>query len=309
MHDSIALTRNTFHGDVDIRRLRDFICSEHQYAGDTRWHAGTSLKAMWLSLYEFTNVQAVVEYWTTKQNAIAGVILVSPDQWRMQAGPDHRDEISLALFTHRADRLCATLANTHEIKTQAYASATSQIQALENLGYCQREAAEVFMTCKLHHQRLKSTQPSNTVITQYNPADPAQRAVRALIQADAFSDGQPSDDIIAWHLRNVDRMQMYSSGNTDFLASTENGESVAFASVQIDHINKIAEIEPVGTRTSFQRQGIARNLLEHCLNYMEGFGINSVFIRTGMDNSSAIAAYESVGFEIQDHLHSYARPL
>ena len=89
--------------------------------------------------------------------------------------------------------------------------------------------------------------------------------------------------------------------------STEDGESLAFASMQLDYKNLIAEIEPVGTRTKAQRQGFARSLLLRCLSYMKGQGIKTAYIRTDVNNRPAISTYESVGFEIRDNLYTYHR--
>ena len=102
---------------------------------------------------------------------------------------------------------------------------------------------------------------------------------------------------------------MYSDNNIDFLLSTKDGESLAFASMQLDYKNLIAEIEPVGTRTKAQRQGFARSLLLHCLSYLRGQGIKTVYIRTDVNNRPAISAYESVGFEIRDHLYTCQRKI
>ena len=214
----------------------------------------------------------------------------------MQASPDYRDQEILHHFASRADALCSMLATGREISTKSY-SIEQQINVLLDLGYSKSEVSEVFMTCNLARDVPEKALPSDLTITQYNPANPTQRSTRGLIQADAFSGAEAPDDLVAWHLRNVDRMQMYSDNNIDFLLSTKDGESLAFASMQLDYKNLIAEIEPVGTRTKAQRQGFARSLLLHCLSYLRGQGIKTVYIRTDVNNRPVISAYESVGFE------------
>jgi ribosomal protein S18 acetylase RimI-like enzyme len=85
------------------------------------------------------------------------------------------------------------------------------------------------------------------------------------------------------------------------------GEIASFALFLVDPGTLVGELDPVGTRVAHQRKGLAKAVLLSGLPYLKSKGMRHVAVRTGVENFPAIRTYESVGFEIVDHLYRYTK--
>ena len=56
-----------------------------------------------------------------------------------------------------------------------------------------------------------------------------------------------------------------------------------------------------------QRLGLAKSVLRRGLELMREAGMQQAVVRTGFDNTAAIAAYASVGFEVADRLLKFRK--
>ncbi len=93
----------------------------------------------------------------------------------------------------------------------------------------------------------------------------------------------------------------------DLVAVASSGTIASYAGCLIDPVTRLGEFDPVGTRPSFQRQGLARAIMLTGLRYMKERGMKNAVVRTDADNNPAINLYESVGFAIVDRLYQYVK--
>ena len=82
----------------------------------------------------------------------------------------------------------------------------------------------------------------------------------------------------------------------DLIAIAPDGACAAFAIGWIDPVNKIGYFEPVGTRRSFQRQGLGKAVLSEGLKRMRALGAEQAVVLHAGSNPAAQRLYESVGF-------------
>lgn len=300
-----------FSGDADIDDLRSFFQPELHFDGDTLWSFGTSLKSAYVNSFEFMNHAPVVQLWRDAANSVQAVSRISlgTGEWFHLAAPEHRtDEVSDALM-QQADAALALLTNHQHWETVRYESKVDEIRHLERHGYARTDIVEVYMSRPLADPVKDVPCPAGIDLRVLDPSDESMVHERAMAQVDAFSGGGQTSAETAWITRSLPHQLSYRrpENNPSIIAVDGAGEVVAFADPFYDLKNLIGEFEPVGTRTSAQRKGLSRVVLARGLVEMRDRGMEQAIVRTGVDNAAAIAAYESVGFEITDHLVRYRK--
>ncbi len=60
----------------------------------------------------------------------------------------------------------------------------------------------------------------------------------------------------------------------------------------------IGQIEPLGCHPDFRRYALGRLALAEVLHRMQALGISSIFVETDNDRKTALALYESLGFQV-----------
>jgi hypothetical protein len=77
-------------------------------------------------------------------------------------------------------------------------------------------------------------------------------------------------------------------------AVTPDGEHASFCFVWIDRANRIAEIDPIGTRPEYQKKGLARAVVVECFRRLKDEGIRLAYIASGPEPLPSNKLYESL---------------
>ena len=306
-----SLRATAFRGDPDLAELHAFFQPERQFAGDTLWSFGTSLKSAYVNTFEFLNHAPVVELWRDAGDAVQAVSRLSlgTGEWFHLAAPGYRDAEIAASLIRQADSAFVLLTDLESWSTVRYESATEDIEQLHGASYVADGIAEVYMTCSLGEPTETVPAPTGVQFHELDRSNSDLIQERAVAQVDAFSNGAPSEGHLAWITRSLPHLLHYGypANNPNLIAVDDDGQILAFADMFLDRINLIGEFEPVGTRMSARRRGLSRAIMTQGLTEMREAGMTQAVVRTGYDNTAAIAAYKSVGFETTDHLVRYRK--
>ena len=308
---SDALRATAFRGDPDMEELHAFFQPERQYAGDTRWTFGTSLKSAFVNSFEFLNSAPLVQLWRDESGQIRAVsrITLAAAEWFYLADPEHRrPDVTLAILD-QADTAFQLLSDHPSWRTVLHESDAPGAELLKARGYALDSVDEVYMTRSLETAVPPPGIPAGFTHSLLNREDSAQLASRADAQTDAFREDQPRSEVRAWMSRTLPNQLYYGRPRQDphVIALDRQQTVVAFADVFHDTANQIGEFEPVGTLPSHHRRGLGKAVLLRGLELMKAAGMRRAIVRTGASNVAAIAAYESVGFEVTDRLMNYRK--
>ena len=299
-----ALRSTPFRGDPDVDELHSFFLPSRQYDGDTRWTFGTSLKSAYVNSFEFMNQAPVTQLWRDDAGGVQAVSRLSlgTAEWFYLAAPRYRSDDVTAAVIQQADAALELLTETAAWHTVCHS--TAEIGLLQRWGYVEDGVAEVHMACSLAGSIDAVPSPGGVDIRRLDPTDAVMVRERALAQADAFNQGRPTPAQNDWVIRSLPHLLGYGESEHDqsIIAVDASGTVVGFADIFLDPVNGIGEFEPVGTRMSARRTGLAKVVLTKGLEAMQNAGMTQAIVRTGRDNAAAIAAYESVGFATTDLL-------
>ena len=310
MTDS-PLQPTPFRGDPDVAELHAFFQPERQFAGDTLWTFGTSLKSAYVNSFEFLNQAPIVQLWRDGKGGIQAVsrITLGADEWFYLAAPEHRrPDVSLAII-RQADAAMQLLSVMPSWRTVVYESDSAGARLLEEHGYTEEGCDEVYMARSLDSEIRSVPEPTGCSVRVLDSDDPAQVQERGDAQVDAFLEAQPYAEVAAWMTRTMRHQLAYGrpKRHPSVVAVEASGTVVAFADPFFDDANRVGEFEPVGTRKKLHRRGLAKAVLTRGLVLMKQAGMEKAVVRTGFANAAAIAAYSSVGFEISDRLMNYRK--
>ena len=73
------------------------------------------------------------------------------------------------------------------------------------------------------------------------------------------------------------------------------GEHVAFCLARLDRRNRVAEIDPIGTRPEYQRRGFAKAVVAECFRRLRTHGMRYAYIGSGPEPAVGNRLYESLG--------------
>jgi mycothiol synthase len=186
------------------------------------------------------------------------------------------------------------------LSTTAFADDEGRIALLTQRGYERASAA-------LHHfQRPLSDElshtPSPCACTVRPVGDESQWLARVELHREV------------WHPSKV-TLEAYRRLRTapgyrpdlDLVAVTDDGALAAYCICWLDPLTQTGEFEPVGTRTAFRRQGLARNVLLEGMRRLREHGATQAIVCTLPVNTGARALYESAGFRIVGTEYRYSK--
>jgi ribosomal protein S18 acetylase RimI-like enzyme len=185
--------------------------------------------------------------------------------------------------------------------TGAFADDAQRVAFLESRGFRQDGSGYV------HFERsLADPIPRAQMLAGYEirpVAGKHEAAQRASVHRDAFAPSRVVDEAYPrlMDLPGYDR-------TLDLVAVAPDGEFAAFSLAWLDEVNKSAEFEPVGTRSTYRRLGLARAVQLEGLRCMKAAGADTAFVATWSDSEPAIALYQSVGFRLVNRELNYYRP-
>ncbi len=299
------LRATAFRGDEDVAELHHFFLPEQQFDGDVLWSFGTSLKSAYVNNFEFMNHAPVVQLWRDDHEEVQAVSRISLGQgeWFHQAAPRFRSNAVTVSIIEQADAALALLSDYGSWRTVRYESDLQGLELLAQHGYQPEGRDEVFMSMALGVALSAAPQPDGVEIRLLDETDSEELRERGLAQVDAFSQGPPTAEGVAWVHRTIPHQLAYGAQgqSSNVVAIEADGTCLALADVFFDPVHRIGEFEPVATRPSARRRGLASAVLHRGLDEMRRAGMTQAIVRTGVDNAAAIAAYESVGFLITDH--------
>jgi len=303
---SDTLVPSSFMGDPDVDQLHSFFLPHNQFDGDTRWTFGASLKSAYVNCFDFMNHTPLVQLWrdpTAEVQAVSRLGL-GPGEWFYQLKPGWRSSEQARIIVGQADTAFGLLSNHESWITSCYRSKITEVELLREFSYTEDGVSEVFMTRDLDGPIEPASWPAGIEVGLIDQTNAAQVTERGLAQVDAFSDGEPTSKAVAWISRSLPHQISYGRPDTfpHVVAIDSEGSILSFADVYFDRTNLIGEFEPVGSRTTARRRGLAKAVLLRGLHEMQNAGMRQAIVRTGIDNTAAIASYESVGFGTVDHL-------
>jgi mycothiol synthase len=146
------------------------------------------------------------------------------------------------------------------------------------------------------------------------PELPAGFALRSLAGAaevpayvamhrDAWSTWGPSSYTVEAHHRLM-RLPGYEFALTP-VAVAPNGTLAASCICWLDPLNRIGEIEPLGTRPAYRHRGLARAIVLDALRRMQARGMATARILSANANLPARRLYESLGFHPAREILNY----
>jgi len=127
----------------------------------------------------------------------------------------------------------------------------------------------------------------------------------ARAQYGAFTSAAPFERYLE-RFRIFMRSPVYDP-NLDIVAVAPDGQIRAFCIVWMDPVNKVGLFEPVGTHPDFQRKGLGKAVMLEGFRRLRAGGMRQAIVSTFEDNLAAIKLYESVGFQIVNHLGTYEK--
>jgi ribosomal protein S18 acetylase RimI-like enzyme len=110
------------------------------------------------------------------------------------------------------------------------------------------------------------------------------------------------------------RAKIYSTASfynsdLDLVAVDRHGNFVAFCTVRIDPVSKMAELEPVGTHPNCRKLGLAKSVVCEGLLRLQKYHPSSMCILGAAVSKAANSFYESVGFTEKTEVHIWRRSI
>ncbi|MEM8769917.1 MAG: GNAT family N-acetyltransferase [Pseudomonadota bacterium] len=311
------LERHSFRGLDDLAGIKAFLQGREQPAWlPDYWTAGKSMVGTFQTILDSPSHQH--SFWSDQRGVFQAYLWVHPEAsetiegngnaWRMLIHPPFRHRALATEILSCAEAQLAEISvsstEASTVETVAYGQDHWLSDLLGEHGYSRREALDVYLRRGLQGD-LEAAAPVDGFTIR--PLDAEQDVLqRAAVQRDAFAGVTEPDD---WSIANTRRFLTWYQGreDLDLVAVSDQGEIGAFAVFLVDSGTLIGELDPVGTRTAHQRKGLSKALLLTGLQYLKSKGMRAAAVRTGVENTPAIRAYESVGFRVVDHLYRYVK--
>lgn len=303
-----------FRGIEDLPKVKAFLVGRQRWDElPDYWNAGKSTVGTFQTLFGSTPTHH--RFWEDANGELHAYVWLCPEpgdddanSWRMLIHPGvRREELAADVLTYAEKELTEVSGQrsaSEPMKTVAYESDRSLASMLEQHGYSRENALDVYMQRGLDQPLAEPDPAHGYVVRKFEPkTDLVQRAG---VQIDAFG-GIPEPGEGA--MENIRRFVRWYEGreDLDLVAVSPTNEIASFAVFLIDPVTLVGELDPVGTRASHRRKGLATAVLLSGLQYMKKNGMASAVVRTGVGNSAAISLYESVGFRVVDKLYRYTK--
>jgi ribosomal protein S18 acetylase RimI-like enzyme len=246
----------------------------------------------------------IIEIWEDNHAEVVGwALLDRADSFEFQVADELRDTSLEREIVEWGERGVLEWRKNNGLDARCavvcWADDRQRIELLTQRGYASSDHASV-----LFSRSLRIDVPP--------PAPPAGWAVRGISEAEVDSRAQTQYEAFSPGSKTTPATWRYLMANApgyeadlDNVAVNAEGVVGAAALVWLDEANRIGEFEPVGTRPQFQRQGLGRAVLLRGLAKMRERGMRTAIVGTNATNDPAIAAYQSVGFEICNRSTEY----
>jgi ribosomal protein S18 acetylase RimI-like enzyme len=301
--------------DNDTELLRDFLTGRQRWQPlPPYWNTGKTRMALYLTMSEGKRSGHIL--WEDEAGVVQGYTYLSPDEktpiystpelreWRVLLRPEQRTDALVGRLIEDAEARLNTRTSAEPLTTVAYDSDPDLIERIGAYGYVKKEALEVYMTRPLSEPIAGPVVPEGFVVRPF--AGQHEIETRGIVTNSAFGG---FDGISEWVLNDIGWMILFCDAikAIDFVIATTAGRICSSGVAFYDPVTMLGEFDPVATHQSFQRRGLAKAMLLTGLHWLKGAGMETAVIRTGVENSAAIAAYESIGFRTVDRLWLYEK--
>ena len=92
----------------------------------------------------------------------------------------------------------------------------------------------------------------------------------------------------------------------DVFVIAPDGRFASYCNGWIDEVNKVGNIEPMGTHPDFQNMGLGKAVLAEVMRNFKRYGATSAIVCSETDNIASKRLYTSVGFHIASTLNLYS---
>jgi ribosomal protein S18 acetylase RimI-like enzyme len=240
----------------------------------------------------------IVELWEDDRGDLgAWLILGSEDGFEYHVTPARRatglEEEVIAHGERRLSDWRAAHGLGDRCVVECWLEDHARIAILKNRGYRPSDAGAVLFSRSLQTALAPPSPPAGWTVRGMTEVDIEGRAKT---QFEAFSPGSKTTP--ATWARMMSQAPGYDCDLDSIAVRDSDGVVGAGALMWVDEGGSMGEFEPVGTRPEFQRLGLGKAVLWRGLATMQQRGVRAAYVRTNATNARAIAAYESVGFEI-----------
>jgi len=304
---------HVYKGVADLERMVEFArrALAGRWPDSTYWHPGDMV---WMHpKSDLPGGHEDLRLWMDGDDVAGLGWFYAPVHARIDVRPDVGvgalfDEI----VAWSESRRRATAAEESPVLTlHALDSDRERIDALDRRGYKKIDRGGVLMRRSLETPIAKVALPSGM---RFRDGEDVDLEERVFCHTDAWShlshlgmpDARSSFTLAAY--RRLRAQSIYRP-ELDLAAETEDHTVAACLIGWIDDVNGIGLVEPVGTRYTFRRRGLARALNLEVLRRFRKLGMHTAHIGTATFNEWAKATYLSCGFEIIDADYYYAKRL
>lgn len=186
--------------------------------------------------------------------------------------------------------------------TYAFTHQEQRIQRLQERGYTDTGECGRLYTYSLAHAPGPTALPTGfriTSVAESGNVDSHIAAVRS-----AFGRATLDRD---WYTSKV-TAPTYAAA-WDLAVVGPDDEHVAFCTAHLDTTNRIAELDPIGTRPEFQRYGLAKALVSECFRRLRDCGIRFAYIGAGAEPAVGNRLYLALRPTIVAPEHAWRKQL
>ena len=298
----MQLHSRQFHGEDDFQKMRGFLVAARRdtghYAG--YWHIGGGLTWCTFLMSFRVDLRANIRLWEDDTGALLGFAIFGDDfSMDLQVRPDARwqgiEEEMLAWAETRWRESMDDPTIPRERKRDLFAGVLADnaphIAFLEHHGFTRGDKPFLHFVCSLAEPISVPARSAPDGFCVRGVAGEHEISSRASAHREAFHPSRITDEGYA----RLMRLTEYDCA-LDVVAVAPDGTIAAYAMGWVDRANKVGEFEPVGTRPTFQRRGLARAALLEGMSRMKARGAETALVSTSGSNEGAIRLYESVGF-------------
>ena len=281
-----------YAGAQDLQELAAFLLSMREAAGHACWHIGDLTWRFFLHSLRY-DLGQTVRLWRDAENELQAFAVITPPPaagtlaFDMQVHPRARGQ---GLEGQILDWIESFGAPRLITDTGVYESDTSQIAALNARGLASTGDDALLLLRPLAGLIPEPALPPGFCLRAV--AGPGEAEQRAAAHQDAF---HPSRIDTQAYLRLMVTPGYHAAW--DLVAVAPGPTFAAFCTVWLDAVHGVGEFEPVGTRSAFRRQGLARAVLLEGLRRLQECGAESAVVGPiAAGDAAAHALYRDAGF-------------
>lgn len=301
----VTVTARAYADRRDLRRLAAFLmaCRAADPRGDYE-HVGDLL---WGFRHATLDPEHNVRLWETPDAGLVGFAKVEPPGLLWQLHPRHRDgRLRARLFAWGMTRLQG-LARGRGVPAQARVHVrednVATIAFLEQRGFVRADRHLVELVRSLDETIPPPALPAGFDV-RGGPGEDETEAYAAM-HRDAW--GPTSTYTAAVHRRLMDSPGYQPELHPVVVAP--DGTFAAACICWLDPVNRLGEIEPLGTRPAFRRRGLARAVVLEALARLRARGATTALVYGASANEPARRLYAATGFRPDRAIFDYVKAL